>query len=150
ENKTEVNWAGAGGTPEDNKNIVIAEAKAIRAWAYRHLTFGWGDVPLNLDEALGSTIRTDWERTPVSQVRRQIISDLIFAEKHVEVEPVLQGKITKGAVQHYLAEIYLVLDKPDSSLFWANRVINTPEYNLIADRYGVNADQPGTPFTDMF
>jgi starch-binding outer membrane protein, SusD/RagB family len=103
ESKMDVNWSGAGGTPEENKNRVIAEAKALRAWAYRHLTYGWGDVPLNLDEALGSTIKTDWERTPVSQVRRQIMSDLLFAEKHVEIEPSLQGKITKGAVQHYLA-----------------------------------------------
>jgi starch-binding outer membrane protein, SusD/RagB family len=150
ESKMDVNWSGAGGTPEENKNRVIAEAKALRAWAYRHLTYGWGDVPLNLDEALGSTIKTDWERTPVSQVRRQIMSDLLFAEKHVEIEPSLQGKITKGAVQHYLAEMYLVLNKPDSTLHWANRVINTPEYELITARFGTNANQPGTPFTDIF
>ncbi len=150
ESKSDVDWSGSDGTAEENRNRVIAEARAIRAWAYRHLTFGWGDVPLNLSEALGSTIKTDWERTPVAEVRKQIMTDFLFAEKYVPVEPELPGKITKGAIQHYLAEMYLVLDKPDSALYWANQVINTPEYELVTERYGVQADQPGVPFMDMF
>jgi len=47
EKRTDVDWAGGGFTPSENKNRVIAEAKALRAWSYRHLTFGWGDVPLS-------------------------------------------------------------------------------------------------------
>jgi starch-binding outer membrane protein, SusD/RagB family len=148
--KTDVDWSGGGADASANKNRVIAEARAIRAWAYRHLAYGWGDVPLNISEALGSTIKTDWERAPVSEVRRQIMSDFLFAEQHVPIEPSLQGKITKGAIQHYLAEMYLVLDKPDSTLFWANKAINTPEYKLVTERYGIRADQPGVPFMDMF
>lgn len=150
ETKNDVNWTGGSSTPDENKNRVIAEAKAIRAWAYRHLAYGWGDVPLSLKEALGSTIKTDWERSPVSEIRKQIISDFLFAEKHIPVEPSLPGKITKGAVQHFLAEMYLVLNKPDSTLYWANKVINTPEYKLVTERYGVKAGQPGVPFMDMF
>jgi hypothetical protein len=75
--RTDINWSGAGSTAEVNKNRVIGEARAIRAWAYRHLTYCWGDVPLNLEESLGSTIKTDWERTPVTQVRRHNISDIL-------------------------------------------------------------------------
>ena len=82
EKRTDINWTGAGAIrPDENKNRVIAEARAIRAWAYRHLTYCWGDVPLNLEESLGSTIKTDWDRTPVADVRKQIISDLLFAEQ---------------------------------------------------------------------
>ena len=150
EKREDINWAGSGGTADENKNRIIAEAKAIRAWAYRHLTFCWGDVPLNLEESLGSTIKTDWDRTPVAQVRKQIISDLSFAEKYIPVEPVLPGRLTKGAIQHYLAEMYLVLNKPDSTLYWADKVINTPEYKLITARYGVNKSKPGVVFMDMF
>jgi starch-binding outer membrane protein, SusD/RagB family len=150
ENRTDIDWTGGGNTPEQNRIRVIAEARAMRAWAYRHLSFGWGDVPLNLNEALGSTIKTDWARAPVSEVRKQIMADFLFAEKHIPVEPELQGKITKGAIQHYLAEMYLVLDKPDSTLYWADKVINTPEYKLVTQRYGVRANQPGVPFMDMF
>jgi hypothetical protein len=150
ESRNDVDWKGGSLSPEENKNRIIAEAKAIRAWAYRHLTFCWGDVPLNLKESLGSTIKTDWERTPVLQVRKQIISDLSFAEKYIPVEPIFQGRLTKGAVQHYLAEMYLVMNKPDSSLFWSNKVINTTNYKLITSRYGVKKSEPGVAFMDMF
>jgi starch-binding outer membrane protein, SusD/RagB family len=137
--------------PDDpNRNRIIGEAKAVRAWAYRHLSFSWGDVPLNLEESQGSTIRTDWERTPLKTVRRQIIADLLYAEKFVPVEPSLAGRLTKGAVQHYLAEMYLVIKKPDSTFYWANQAINNSAYKLITSRYGVEANKPGTPFSDMF
>ena len=150
EKREDINWTGSGGSADENKKRVIAEARAIRAWAYRHLTYNWGDVPLNLEESLGSTIKTDWDRTPVAQVRKQIISDLSFAEKYIPVEPVLPGRLTKGAIQHYLAEMYLVMKKPDSTLYWADKVINTPEYKLITSRYGVRKSEPGVVFMDMF
>lgn len=149
-NRDDVDWTGGQADEETNKNIVIAEAKAIRAWAYRHLTFMWGDVPLSLNESLSSTIKTDWQRTPVAEVRNQMKSDWLFAEQYLNIEPPIAGKISKGAVQHYLAELYLVLNKPDSALFWANKCINTPHYKLITSRYGVKNDQPGVPFMDMF
>lgn len=147
EKREDIVWGGSG---DANKNRVIAEARAIRAWAYRHLTYNWGDVPLNLEESLGSTIKTDWDRTPVAQVRRQIISDLSFAEKYIPVEPVVTGRLTKGAVQHYLSEMYLTMNKPDSALYWADKVINTPDYKLITSRYGVKKSEPGVVFMDMF
>jgi starch-binding outer membrane protein, SusD/RagB family len=150
ERRTDVDWTGGGATPDENKNRILAEARAIRAWAYRHLSFGWGDVPLSLEESLGSTIRTDWERAPVAVVRRQILSDLLFAENHIPVEPQLRGRLTKGAVQHYISEMYLTIGNADSALLWADRVINTPEYRLVTERYGVRANRPGVPFADMF
>src|SRR5690606_8004649 len=91
EEGADIDWTGGNATPEENKNRVIGEAKAIRAWAYRHLSYSWGDVPLNLQEALGSTIRTDWQRAPVAEVRKQIISDLLAAEPYIPVEASLPG-----------------------------------------------------------
>lgn len=142
--KENIDWT------EDEKVQILSEARALRAWAYRHLTYGWGDVPLNLAESKGSNIRTDWVRTPVAEVRKQMVSDWKFAEKHIPVEPVIPGKLSKGAVQHYLSELYLTMEMPDSALYWADQCISTPEYELVTERYGVKADEPGVPFMDMF
>lgn len=149
-NNKDVKWTGGGATAEENKNRVLAEGRALRAWAYRHLSGSWGDVPLNLEESKGSTIKTDWVRTPVAEVRRQILSDLLFAEQYIPVERTWHGRLTKGAVQHYIAETYLYFDKPDSTLYWADKVINTPNYKLITARYGVRKNKPGVAVHDMW
>ncbi len=135
---------------EESRNRIMAEARALRAWAYRHLAYGWGDVPLSLVESVGSNIRTDWERTPVAQVRRQIKEDWLFAERYLNTEASIRGRITKGAVQHYLSELYLTLGNADSALYWADQCIQTPAYKLITERYGIKQDQPGVAFMDMF
>lgn len=158
ESRDDIDWSGGGASATVNKNRVIAEARAIRALAYRHLTYGWGDVPLSLEESRGSTIRTDWERTPVAQVRAQIVEDLSFAQEHVPVEGSLPGRLTKGAVQHYLAEMYLVLDgygapstaNATQALQWTNQVIDNTAYQLVTARYGARAGEPGVAFMDMF
>lgn len=150
ENRSDVDWSGDGKDPESNKNVVIAEAKAIRAWAYRHLTYLWGDVPLVLVPSSGSSIKTDWERTPVSEIWKQMEEDLKFAEQYVPIEPPFQGRITKGAVSHYLAELYLTMGDPMNALRKADEVISTPVYKLVMERYGVRLDQPGVAFMDMF
>jgi starch-binding outer membrane protein, SusD/RagB family len=44
--KPDIDWQG--GSPENdlkNKNSVLANARLIRAWAYRHLTYSFGAVP---------------------------------------------------------------------------------------------------------
>lgn len=147
----EVDWTGGAGEPEEVKQQVIAEARAIRGWAYRGLTFGWGDVPLSLREYSGSTIKTDWERTPIAEVRKQIISDYLFGQQYIPTEGTLPGRITKGAVQTFLAEMYLTIGKPDSALYWTNQVIGNPAYKLVTDRYGVKMSDPsGSAFGDMF
>ncbi len=133
-----------------DKNLTLAEARAIRAWCYRHLTYMWGDVPLTLDESSGSNIKTDWVRAPVADVRNAMEADWLYAEQYLPVTSTLQGKILKGAVQHYLAELYLAQGKNDKARDYALKVTTNASYKLVTARYGINAAKPGTPFTDMF
>ena len=132
------------------KNQIVAEAKVIRAWAYRHLTFLWGDVPLKLDESTGNSIRTDYDRTPVAQVRKQMEDDLLFAEANLADEAVVAGRISKAVAQHYLAELYLTIGDNQKAKDKAQAIINNPMYKLVTTRYGVNVSKPGNPFSDMF
>jgi hypothetical protein len=140
----DINW-----TPE-NRDRVIAEARLIRAWAYRHLTYLFGDVPLNLEESSGDNIRTDWTRAPKAEVLKQIEQDLLFAEAHLPATSEMQGKLVKAVAQHYLAELYLEMDQPAKAEEKASAVINSGLYSLITKRYGVNANKPGVPFMDQF
>ncbi|MEO5589369.1 MAG: RagB/SusD family nutrient uptake outer membrane protein [Gemmatimonadaceae bacterium] len=139
-----VQWSAA------DKARVVGEAKLIRAWAYRHLTYLWGDVPLNLVESSGDNIRTDWERTPRDSVRRVIIDDLLFAEANLPETSTNPGKVTKAVAQHYLAEMYLALNDPAKAEAEAQAVISSGRYKLITARYGVKSSQPGVAFMDQF
>ncbi len=134
-------------TPAE-KDRVVAEARLIRAWAYRHLTFMWGDVPLNLSET--AEPRNDWERTPRAEVRLQMEKDLLFAEANLPPTSSNAGKVVKAVAQHYLAELYLAMDQPAKAEAKAEAVINSGLYRLITNRYGVTATQEGVPFLDQF
>ncbi len=132
------------------KNQIVGEARLIRAWAYRHLTYLWGDVPLNLVESSGDNIKTDWERAPVAAVRKAMEEDLLFAEANLAGVAQVEGRLSKVVAQHYLAELYLTIGQNQKAKEKALAVIQNADYSLITSRYGVEASKPGTPFTDMF
>lgn len=134
----------------DEKNEILAETRCIRAWCYRHLTYLWGDVPLTLHESSGTDIKTDWERTPVAVVRDSMEADWLFAEEYLPETSDNDGKVIKGVAETYLAELYLQEGKPQQAKTEASKVTQDPNYALITQRYGVDKNKPGTPYTDMF
>lgn len=135
---------------EERKNTVIAEARLIRAWCYRHLTFLWGDVPLVIEEISGSNFRNDWERTPKAEIYSQMEEDLLFAEDHLPSVQANAGSTSSATAQHYLAELYLIKGQPELAESKAQAAIDNPNYHLITQRYGVRANQSGVPFMDAF
>ncbi|SMB80706.1 RagB/SusD domain protein [Hymenobacter roseosalivarius DSM 11622] len=140
----EVRW-----TPVE-KNQIVGEARLIRAWAYRHLTYLFGDVPLNVVETSGATIRTDFERTPVADVRRQMEEDLLFAEANMTAAAPTEARMPRAVATHYLAELYLTTGDNQQAKDKALALVTNPLYRLVTARYGVRRALPGTPFTDMF
>lgn len=140
----EVKW-GTG-----DKERILSEARTLRAWAYRHLTYLWGDVPLLTKEVSGENIRTDLTREKVGVIRRLMIEDFKYAAENLPWLPLKPGRLTRGVAQTYLAETYLAIGKPDSAFFWSNECITKGPYALINARYGAGTDQPGVAFMDMF
>lgn len=138
----DINWT------EDEKNQILAEARAIRAWAYRHATYLWGEVPLIEEEV--SEIKTDWVRTDLPTLYEFMEEDLLFAEANLAKFNAHPGKISRAVASHYLAELYLRMERWEDAINAANRVINDPDYSLITERYGVRLDEPGVPFMDQF
>jgi len=141
---TSINWT------DSDKNRILAEARCIRAWCYRHLTYLWGDVPLTLEESRGDNIRTDWQRTPVAEVRKAMEDDLLFASQNLPDVSGSDLRMIKGVAQHFLAELYLSTGEYAKAKAEATKVTSNTNYRLVTQRYGVNRALPGTAFTDMF
>lgn len=135
---------------EAEKNQVVAEARLLRGWLYRHLTNLYGDVPLVLNESDGSNVITDWQRTPLAEVRAAMEQDFLFAEANLAETSPNGGKVVKGVATHYLAELYLTVGRDGEAAAKAQSLISDGPFSLITSRYGVKSGQPGTPFTDMF
>lgn len=135
---------------EEDKNRIIGEARLLRAWTYRHLTFLFGDIPLHLIESSGANVITDWVRTPVADIREVMEADLLFAEANLPETSSNGGKVVKGVATHYLAELYLTLGRDGEAITKASDLINNGPFSLVTSRYGVRSNEPGTPFTDMF
>jgi len=132
-----------------DKAQIVGEAKLSRALAYRHLSYLWGGVPLNLGET-SSVTKNDWKRASLAEIRQQIIKDLLDAETGIAAVPPSDGRFSKGVATHYLAEMYLAVGDNVNAQVKANALINSGVYSLVTNRYGVAANSPGTPYSDMF
>jgi len=147
----DVDWQGS--TPaesEAKKNLILGHAYLIRAWAYRHLVFSFGPVPISTEEINGSTFRNDWERNSIAEVQDLIISDLRLAEQYLPDNSLNVLELSRAVAQHYLAEIYLWKGENAKAEEEALKVANNPNYKLITARYGVKSSLPGNPFMDQF
>ncbi|MBN2638261.1 MAG: RagB/SusD family nutrient uptake outer membrane protein [Bacteroidales bacterium] len=146
-----VDWQGISSAEDKaRKNRILAEARTIRAWAYRHLTNLWNDVPLVTQESKGSDIGINWLPTPRREVEEQMEADWLFAMEHLPEVQEIPGRISQAVPMHYLAELYLIWKDYSSAETMARNLINNGNFSLVTERYGVQQNQPGTPFTDMF
>ena len=147
----EVDWKGVNASDNEvKKNYIIAQARVIRAWAYRHLSNTWGDVPLSLLEVNGETYRNDWERTPVAEVRAQMILDLQFGVDHLPMRDANQALVSGAFASHYLAETYLAMGEYVKAENAARKLCDGTEYQLMTQRFGLNSGKPGVAFMDVF
>jgi len=83
----------------------VAEARFLRALYYFVLVQMYGPLELTLEET--KTVTTEAHRAPVDSVYEQIIDDLHFAEATLPRVQLDYGRVTRGAVQHLLAKVYL-------------------------------------------
>ncbi|MDE3740925.1 RagB/SusD family nutrient uptake outer membrane protein [Maribacter polysaccharolyticus] len=145
-----VDWMGGNDDANvENQNEIIAHAKLLRAWAYRHLRYGWGAVPLSLEEIDGTTYRNDWERNSVEEINAQMELDLTFARDYLDMKE--ETGFGNGAVAGtMLAELYLDMGEDEKAATEALKVINDGTYELMTERFGVNAAEDGNAYSDVF
>jgi len=91
---------------ETEKNQILGEARALRAYYYYQLVRCFGDMPLIIDAV---TSETDFQKQRISAediYDQVIIPDLQFAEIHCR-SGLHDGHFTKWTAKLILAEVYL-------------------------------------------
>jgi hypothetical protein len=114
----------------------LSEALWFRAYWYYRLVHTYGDVPWVGEELKGAKL--DYQSTTRTAILGQLQKDLEFALDWLPVTPARLGNVTKGAVNHLLAKVYLANADFDKAIAAATAVISGP-YALMSNRFGRDA-----------
>jgi hypothetical protein len=98
-------YAGSGVTPQIKK-MAIAEARFMRALAYRFLVMNWGPVPIILNNT-DNLFDTAMTRNTVTSVWRFITREMRAAAEDLPETAVQEGRLTKWSAEGMLARFYL-------------------------------------------
>lgn len=139
-----VDWRGG------SKEEIVAEARFFRAWAYRHLTYSFGPVPLVTTEINGLNYRKDWERTPVADIRAVMEADWLYVIDNLPLRAATNTTISAAMARHYLGELYLAENKAAEAINILKPLVEGSDYQLMTHRFGSNASNGGSPFIDVF
>ena len=126
-----------------DKDVVLAQARFLRAYYYFELVKWFGDVPFAVDKRIQFGDQFELDRTPKAEIYAQLESDLIFASENLPVswEEAETGRATKGSAQALLGKIYLYQEKFSDAANTLEQVIAGP-YSLVAD-YNTIFEQEG-------
>jgi hypothetical protein len=87
------------------RDVLVGEAKFLRAWAYFELASQWGDVPM-YTEVVNSP--TGYKaKSPATEIYALIIKDLTEAAQALPASPAQQGRATSGAANALLGRVQM-------------------------------------------
>ncbi|ACT92881.1 RagB/SusD family nutrient uptake outer membrane protein [Dyadobacter fermentans] len=98
---------GKFGSDKAYANQRLSEVYFLRSWTFYMLVTQLGDVPMPLKSNNSLPTAFNFPKSTSAEVYSRIISDLRFAHGHLPVRQGERGRITKGAVSHLLAKLYL-------------------------------------------
>ncbi|RZK10518.1 MAG: RagB/SusD family nutrient uptake outer membrane protein [Flavobacterium sp.] len=139
-----IDWSGG------SKEEIVATARFYRAWAYRHLTYSFGAVPLATEEITGLNYRKDWDRNSVAEIRAVMEQDLLYAVANLPMRAKNNTLVSGALARHYLGELYLAMDKYNEAKTALQPLVEGTDYRLMTSRFGSNAANPGCSFIDVF
>jgi tetratricopeptide (TPR) repeat protein len=115
------------------KNVLLAEARFLRAYYYFELVKFFGDVPLTVDKRFLFGDQFTVGRTPKAEVYAQIEQDLIYASANLPAVGKQTGRATKGAAQALLGKAYLFQNKYAEAAEVLEQLITSGPYRLVTD-----------------
>jgi hypothetical protein len=134
-------YAGPAVSPEVKK-VAVAEARFMRAVAYRYLTMNWGDVPV-IENNLALLNDTTISRNTSKSVWRFITREMRAVAADLPDAPLAVGRISKWSAEGMLARFYLTRAGVeanggarnqvflDSAKYYAQRVIANSGRSLL-------------------
>lgn len=128
----------------EGKDIIIAEARFLRAYYNFELVKWFGDIPIKPEGRFVLGDEKTIPRSPKADVYALIEADLQYAVANLSYTAPQLGRATKGSAQALLGKVYLFQDKFDESAsVLENLIINGPyilesDYNKIFEFDGEN------------
>ncbi|MGK2860636.1 MAG: RagB/SusD family nutrient uptake outer membrane protein [Chitinophagaceae bacterium] len=124
------------------KKMAIAEARFMRALAYRYLVMNWGEVPV-IENNLEYLNDTTLQRNTIPSVWRFITREMRAVVPDLPETPIQPGRITRWSAEGMLARFYLTRsgvegtggqrkqEYLDSARYYAQRVITNSGVQLL-------------------
>ncbi len=135
-------YAGSGVTPVIKK-MGIAEARFMRALAYRFLVMNWGPVPI-IENNLAILSDTSISRNTTKSIWKFLTKEMRELSEDLPETPIRPGRLTKWAAEGMLARFYLTRAGVesngagprnqtflDSAKYYSDRVITNSKYALL-------------------
>jgi len=139
-----INRYGGPNVSAQVRKMAIAEARFMRALAYRFLVMNWGPVPV-IENNFEHLFDTSITRNTVPSVWRFITREMRAAAADLPETPVAEGRLTKWSAEAMLARFYLTRAGVeatggtrkqqflDSAKYYAQRVINNSGKKLLTN-----------------
>lgn len=133
---------------EEVEKEIAGNALFFRAFAYRHLVYLYGDVPLIKEEI--NSPKFDFVRNSKNEILEFMVEDLTLASEYLPTVNPGNGELSNAAALHYLAETLISLQDYDGAIASASQVIDNGQYSLVRERFGSFTNLPGDLFWDLF
>jgi hypothetical protein len=109
-----VNSYAGDGVSSQVKKMAIAEARFMRALAYRFLVMNWGAVPI-IEDNLAQLFDTTITRNTVPSVWRFITREMKAASLDLPETSLQEGRLTKWSAEGMLSRFYLTRSGVESN-----------------------------------
>lgn len=120
----------------EGKELILAEAKFMRAYFYFNLVSYFGDMPLIVDRRISINEIPNTPRTPKAEIYAQIEADLATAINVLPNTPSETGRLTTGAAMALLGKVLLYQNKyTEASTVLGNLIDSNPGGYALFDDY---------------
>lgn len=133
----EPGWDTAKPAQLAERNKILGQAYFQRAYRYYNLCNEFGDVPWTGN--LLNKPKTNFYSVERTVILEKIQQDMRFAVQWVPYD-VDKGEVSKGACLQLLTKIDLALADFDDAINDASAIINSGQYHLMTQRFGVDAN----------